>query len=72
MKRLTRKIYGDAPDTIRDRLARDHFVDAVNDDEMQWAIIHTKPTGIEDALGSAIEYEAFQQTNTQNTRTSSN
>ncbi len=48
---------------MRDRLARDHFVDAVNDDEMQCAIIQAKPSGIEDTLGSAIEYEAFQQTN---------
>ncbi len=30
---------------------------------MQWAIIQAKPTRIEDALGSAIDYEAFQQTN---------
>ena len=61
IKRLTRLAYPAAPLEVRDRLARDCFIDSLNDSEIEWSIFQSKPTSAEDAVRSALEYEAFQQ-----------
>ena len=61
IKRLTRLAYPAAPLEVRDKLARDCFIDSLNDSEMEWSIFQSKPSSAEDAVRSALEYEAFQQ-----------
>ena len=46
LKRLARNAYPDAPLSIQDSLAKDQFLDAMNDSEMQWYIFQSRPQNI--------------------------
>jgi hypothetical protein len=61
IKRLVRRAHRDDPKSTRDRLARDSFLDALNDADMEWSVFKQKPTTVDEALQYAIEYEAFQK-----------
>jgi hypothetical protein len=52
--------YPSAPTEVREQLARDCFVDSLNEAELEWAIFQGKAKNIDDAVQIALEYEAFQ------------
>ena len=60
IKRLVRLAYPSAPREVREQLARDCFIDSLNDADMEWAIFQAKAKNIDDAVQVALEYEAFQ------------
>jgi hypothetical protein len=61
IKRLIRKAYVGDPKTTRDKLARDAFIDALNEVDMEWEVYQKKPASIDHALQLAMEYEAFNK-----------
>jgi hypothetical protein len=60
VKRLVRLAYPAAPNIVREQLARDCFMDALNDTELEWAVFQGKAYTVTDAVRLALEYEAFQ------------
>ena len=42
-------------------MSKDCFIDALNDHNLEWAVLQGKPHSVEDALKLALEYEAFQK-----------
>ncbi|KAL3841725.1 hypothetical protein ACJMK2_019831 [Sinanodonta woodiana] len=60
VKRLTNKAYPAAPVGVREQLARDCFLDALNDPEMEWAVHQVKPKSMDDAAHLALEFESFR------------
>jgi hypothetical protein len=61
IKRLVRRAHRDDPKSTRDRLARDSFLDALNNADLEWSVFKQKPTTVDEALQYAIEYEAFKR-----------
>ena len=59
VQRLTRQAYANAPTSLQDNLARDHFIDALPESEVQWCIHQVRPRSLCDALTTALEIEAF-------------
>ena len=59
IKRITRLAYPTAPLDIRDQLAKDCFVRAVNDSRIQLSIFQREPKTIDDCVRFGIEFEAF-------------
>ena len=59
IKQLIQRSYKDITTHMKERLARDSFIDALNDHEMEWAVLQRKPVTLDDALQCAIEYESF-------------
>ena len=60
VRTLARKAYPHASMTIRETIARDCFIDALNDAELEWSVYREKPTSLTDALTTALEHEAFK------------
>jgi transposase InsO family protein len=60
IKQLVRKAYSSDPTATRDKIARDVFIDSLNDPEMEWSVHQQKPVTVDQALKCAIEYESFQ------------
>jgi hypothetical protein len=60
IKRLVRLAYPGAPLEVREHLARDCFIDSLNNSEMEWAVFQGKPRTVDDAMRFAMEFEAFQ------------
>ncbi|VDI67315.1 Hypothetical predicted protein [Mytilus galloprovincialis] len=60
IKRLVRLAYPSAPMEVKELLARDCFIDSLNDADMEWAIFQAKAKNIDNAIQVALEYEAFQ------------
>jgi hypothetical protein len=60
IKRLVRLAYPGAPLEVREHLARDCFIDSLNNSEMEWAVFQGKPATVDDAMRFAMEFEAFQ------------
>ncbi|KAK3604543.1 hypothetical protein CHS0354_000362 [Potamilus streckersoni] len=52
--------YPAAPVVVREQLARDCFLDALNDPEMEWAVHQGKPKSMDDAAHLALEFESFR------------
>ena len=61
IKRLVRKAYPEASNSVRDTLARDAFSDALNDYELERSISRSHGTSLDAALRVALEEEAFQK-----------
>ncbi|CAG2188296.1 unnamed protein product [Mytilus edulis] len=55
IKRLVRLAYPSAPMEVRDYLARDCFIDSLNDADMEWAIFQAKAKNIDNAIQVALE-----------------
>ena len=60
VRRLTWKAYPSTNAEIREQLASECFIDALNDAELEWAVFQTKPSSLSGAVKAALEYEAFQ------------
>ncbi|CAG2217067.1 unnamed protein product [Mytilus edulis] len=59
IKKLTRLAYPTAPMEVREQLARDCFIDSLNDADLEWAIFQGKPISIDDSVRIGLEFEAF-------------
>ncbi|CAG2249051.1 unnamed protein product [Mytilus edulis] len=59
IRRVTRQAYPTAPNEIRDQLAKDCFVRAINDPKIQLSIFQREPKTIDDCVRFGLEYEAF-------------
>ena len=58
---LVRGVYPAAPESMVDVLARDHFVDAMQDQQLQIYVKQAHPGNLQVALARALEFEAFTQ-----------
>ena len=61
IRKLIRLAYPSATADVREQLSKDCFIDALNDHDLEWAVLQGKPRSVEDALKLALEYEAFQK-----------
>ena len=61
IRKLIRLAYPAATAEVREQLSKDCFIDALNDHDLEWAVLQEKPHSVEDALKLALEYEAFQK-----------
>ena len=68
VQRLTRQAYPAAPSSLQDTLARDHFINALPDNEMRWRIHQARPKCLREALTTAPEVEAFYVADIHRTR----
>ncbi|KAJ8019353.1 hypothetical protein HOLleu_42118 [Holothuria leucospilota] len=59
VKRLTRFAYPGASSHLQDQLARDHFVDCLEEPELRLGVHQTRPKTLEEAVQAALEIEAF-------------
>ncbi|KAJ8051141.1 hypothetical protein HOLleu_04599 [Holothuria leucospilota] len=59
VKRLTRFAYPGASSHLQDQLARDHFVDCLEEPELRLGVHQTRPKILEEAVQAALEIEAF-------------
>ncbi|CAC5371520.1 unnamed protein product [Mytilus coruscus] len=59
LKRVKRLVYPTAPIEVRKQLARDFFMDSLNNPDLEWAIFQSKPKTIDDSVKIGLEYEAF-------------
>ena len=60
IKRLVRRAYPQASSDLRDQIARDCFIDALNEHELEWFVYQGKPKTVDEATQLALEFEAFQ------------
>lgn len=59
VRRVTRLAYPTAPIEIRDQLAKDCFIRAINDQKIQLSIFQRDPKTIDDCIRFGLDYEAF-------------
>ena len=59
VNRLVRLAYPSATVDVREQLSKDYFIDALNDHELEWAVLRGKPKSVDNALKLALEYESF-------------
>ena len=60
IQRLVRQAYSEAPLSVWEVLAKDHFVDALADTDIRCKVLQTRPETVQEALATATEVEAFQ------------
>ena len=57
---LARKAYPDASTELQDVLARDHYIDALYEEDLRLRIRQARPQSLQVALETALELESFQ------------
>ena len=60
IKHLIRLAYPQVTGDLRDQIARDCFIDALNEHEIEWSVYQGKPRSVDEATQLALEFEAFQ------------
>ena len=60
IKQLVRRTYPKATNDLKDQIARDCFIDSINDHELEWFVYQGKPKTVDEAMQLALEFEAFQ------------
>ena len=63
VKRSTARAYPEAPSTLRDTLAKCHFIDALTDTDISHKY-HSKPRSLTESVHLATEWQAFKQAET--------
>ncbi len=61
IRKLVRFAYPTATSEIREQLAKDCFIDSLNDHDLEWSVMQGIPQTVEDADRFALEYEAFHK-----------
>ncbi|CAC5404356.1 unnamed protein product [Mytilus coruscus] len=61
VRRLSNLAYPTAPLELRDTLAKEQFIDALEDSEMRLRIKQSRPKGLNDAIRFAVELEAYNK-----------
>ena len=59
VNRLVRLAYPSATVDVREQLSKDYFIDALNDHELEWAVLRGKPESVDNSMKLALEYESF-------------
>ena len=59
IRRLVRDANPGVPLDIRETMAKDSFLDALNDKELELSVFQSQPRNLQDALRIALEIEAF-------------
>ncbi|KAK4309251.1 hypothetical protein Pmani_019103 [Petrolisthes manimaculis] len=59
LEALVRRAYPVAPEEMVTVLARDHFVDALQDQQLQIYVMQAHPSDVQMALAKALEFESF-------------
>ena len=65
IRRLTSLAYPEAPSQLIDTLAKDQFIEALEDGETRVKVYHAKPTNLDEAVCLAIELDAINQAEAQ-------
>ena len=60
IKKLVRKAYSQASPEMKDKFAKESFIDALNDQDLEWTIFQGHPSSLPEAIRLAHEYEAFK------------
>ncbi len=60
IRHLTRKAYPSVGNELREHLSLEHFIELLNDPELEWYVFQSKPKSVTKALETAIEFEAFK------------
>lgn len=61
IKKLVRKANPDASAIMREKLAQDAFIDALNERDLQWAVLQSDPDSVDEAVSTALQYEAIHK-----------
>ena len=69
IKRLVARAYPQAVTPLREMLAMDHFIDALHNSESRLRLKQNKPRNLDEAVCMAIELEAFQKAEAEQTGT---
>ncbi|KAJ8042889.1 hypothetical protein HOLleu_09767 [Holothuria leucospilota] len=59
VRRLARRAYPSAPPKLLGFLCKDHFLDALDDQDLRLGVYQMRPGSLEEALKAALEMEAF-------------
>jgi len=59
MKRVARLAYPEMPEDIRDQMARDYFIKALDDMDMKWKVRQCRPRTMVEAICHATELDSF-------------
>ena len=67
IRRLTRQAYPSADYQLQETLAKENFIDSLQDADIRWRVFQSRPDSLEDAVRVAVELEAFQVADRQRT-----
>ena len=67
IRRLTRQAYPSADYLLQETLAKENFVDSLQDADVRWRVFQSRPGSLEEAVRVAVELEAFQVADRQRT-----
>ena len=59
VNRLVRLAYPSTSVDVREQFSKDYFIDALNDHELEWAVLRGKPESVDNAMKLALECESF-------------
>ncbi|KAJ8027625.1 hypothetical protein HOLleu_32824 [Holothuria leucospilota] len=59
LKRQVGRAYPDAPTPMQDALAKDYFIDCLQDPDTRWRVFQARPHSLQEAITIAVEMEAF-------------
>ena len=62
ISRLVRFAYGDLPSSLREGIAKDAFIEALSDRELELVVFQRHPKSLQEAVQVALEYDAFRTT----------
>ena len=62
ISRLVRFAYSDLPSSLREGIAKDAFIEALSDRELELVVFQRHPKSLQEAVQVALEYDAFRTT----------
>ncbi len=68
VERLVRLAYPRAAMSLQELLAKDHFIDALADEDMRLKVRQARPRGLREALQAALELESYQLASRERTK----
>lgn len=68
IQRLVRDAYPNANYNMRETLALENFLDALDDSELRWKVSQSRPRSMSDAVRIAVELEAYKKAERQRDR----
>ena len=60
IRMLVERVYGDLPLQARDKMARDHFIDALNDGDIRMRVLQARTGTLQETVNMSMELEALQ------------
>jgi hypothetical protein len=68
VQRLVREAYPNANYNMRETLALENFLDALDDSDLRWKVAQSRPRSMSDAVRIAVELEAYKKAERQRDR----